>query len=130
MSNSTDGASASRRSDEIDRYVAKRLKARRRQMKLSQQDVAHQLGISYQQVQKYESGYNRISAGKLFALAHIFEVSVNHFFVGLDEAGLSPAGSKAATNIAQLGNEDVRNALTGLIDAIAESDISKARLDD
>ncbi len=129
MSNENHADLASRRSDEIDHFVAKRIKARRRQLKLSQQDVAEQIGISYQQVQKYESGFNRVSAGKLFAIARILDVSVNYFFIGLEEVGLSPAGSKAASSIAQLSNEEVRNALTGLIDAIAESDTRKERLD-
>lgn len=111
----------SRRSSDIDMYVAKRIRERRKKLKKSQQDMAEKLGISYQQVQKYESGFNRISAGKLYAIAVLLDVSINYFFLGLQGEGLNLVSGKATKTITTISNEDVKEALTNLIDAIAES---------
>lgn len=72
-----------RRASSIDRHVSQKMRERRRALDLSQGDVAKRLGISFQQVQKYEKSENRISAGRLFQLAHIFEVGITYFFDGL-----------------------------------------------
>ena len=56
----------------IDLQVAKRLRAARLQSGVSQESTAHAIGVSYQQVQKYEKGTNRITAAKLFELATLF----------------------------------------------------------
>jgi len=60
---------------------------RRRRMLagLTQQDVGKVLGISFQQVQKYENGANRISAGRLFILARILATDVSEFYAGLND---------------------------------------------
>lgn len=118
-----------RRSDDVDLHVARRVKERRNQLKMTQQDIAKKLGISYQQVQKYESGFNRISAGKLFALAQLLDVSVNHFYIGADEAGLAETNAKALSSISQVSNQTVKKALKDLIDAIAQSNPNLERLD-
>jgi len=64
----------------IDIEVGKRLKKFRRALHLSQTDVAKKLGISFQQVQKYEIGTNRLAASRLFELCQIFGVTPNEFF--------------------------------------------------
>ena len=68
-----------------DEHVGQRLKSRRAAMGLTQTDVAERLGISFQQVQKYELGRNRISASKLHDIARFLNVNVGYFFDGLDK---------------------------------------------
>jgi len=64
----------------LDKVVGRRMRARRRQLGLSQQALGDALGISYQQVQKYEQGVSRIGAGRLQQLAEILNVPVSVFF--------------------------------------------------
>lgn len=65
---------------EIDQHVGRRIREGRLQKGLSQEKLAAALGLSFQQVQKYENGKNRISAGRLSQVAHIFEVPEQWFF--------------------------------------------------
>ena len=65
----------------LDKVVGRRMRARRRQLGLSQQALGDALGLSYQQVQKYEQGVSRIGAGRLQQLAEILNVPVS---VGCD----------------------------------------------
>lgn len=78
--------SVARVSTSIDRSVAARLRAARLESGVTQEQTAHVLGVSFQQVQKYESGANRISAGKLFQLSHLYKKPLDWFF---DEAPTS-----------------------------------------
>jgi transcriptional regulator with XRE-family HTH domain len=64
----------------IDAYVAARLRTSRKQLGLSQADIAKQLGVTFQQIQKYEAGLNRIGAGRLFQLASLYGVAVQDLF--------------------------------------------------
>ncbi len=64
----------------IDTYVAGRLRTFRKQLGISQAEIAKELGVTFQQVQKYEAGINRIGAGRLFQLAAIYGVSVQELF--------------------------------------------------
>jgi transcriptional regulator with XRE-family HTH domain len=64
----------------IDTQIANRIYSCRTQLGLSQTDLAVKLGISFQQVQKYEKGANRIGAGRLFQLATIFNVPIEALF--------------------------------------------------
>jgi transcriptional regulator with XRE-family HTH domain len=66
--------------DPCDREIAKRLRVLRLQRNWSQAELANALGITSQQVQKYERGTNRITAGRLARIAEIFEVSVMYFY--------------------------------------------------
>ena len=77
---------------QVDLHVAARLRERRLVLGLTQQQLAERIGASYQQVHKYETGVNRLSAGRLVQLAEALEVEVGHFF-----AGLEPATGAAAT---------------------------------
>ncbi len=69
----------------IDRHVASRLRLRRQETGITQVMLAQVLAISFQQVQKYEDGTNRITAGALYQLAITLEVPVQYFFEGLSE---------------------------------------------
>ena len=67
----------------VDRHVGERVRARRKQLGLSQDRLAESLGLTFQQVQKYERGANRISASKLFDAAAALQVEIAYFFDGL-----------------------------------------------
>jgi len=69
----------------VDVHVGKNLKTIRNLRRMSQTDVATKLGLSFQQIQKYEIGSNRIAASRLWELAEIFGVTVGYFFEGLPE---------------------------------------------
>ena len=67
--------------DTIDKIVAQNLKKRRIRLRLSQRDIAKTIGVSIQQVQKYENAINRISSGKLFYIANLLKLPINRFFI-------------------------------------------------
>jgi transcriptional regulator with XRE-family HTH domain len=66
--------------DQIDQHVGKRVRMRRLMLGMSQSKLADALGITFQQVQKYEKGTNRISASRLQHVAHILQAPVAFFF--------------------------------------------------
>ena len=66
----------------LDRYIGKQLKHRRRFIRMSQQQLAEQVGVRFQQIHKYETGINKISASRLWQLAKALEVEVAHFYDG------------------------------------------------
>ncbi len=67
----------------IDLHVGARVRMRRKFLGVSQERLAHALGLTFQQVQKYERGTNRISASKLFEIARFLQAPVSYFFQGL-----------------------------------------------
>mgnify|MGYP001950836774 CR=1 FL=1 len=77
--------------NEIDFYVGKRLRRRRRLLGLTQQVLGDKVGIRFQQIQKYECGANRISAARLFELSEALSVPIQYFYEGLmdDEMDMS-----------------------------------------
>lgn len=71
---------AAKLADAIDRHIAGRVRIRRKEVGMSQQELGRRLGVTFQQIQKYENGANRISAGRLYATAHHLGVNVAYFF--------------------------------------------------
>lgn len=71
---------------DIDLHLGRRLRRRRRLLGLTQQQLATQVGIRFQQIQKYECGANRISAARLWQLSEALEAPVSYFYDGLAEA--------------------------------------------
>lgn len=86
----------------VDIHVGRRVKERRVLLGLSQDDLGKLLGLTFQQVQKYEKGWNRISAGKLWELTHILGVPVSWFFEGIDEKGMTEDKSVVKRETLQL----------------------------
>ena len=80
----------------IDQHVGARMRAARLEAGKSQTDVADAIGITFQQVQKYEKGTNRISAGKLHELSRLFDTPVQFFFDGMAGAVSRRGNSKGA----------------------------------
>jgi transcriptional regulator with XRE-family HTH domain len=80
--------------DALDRHIGVRLRARRREHGLSQQYLGERVGVSFQQIQKYERGANRISAATLYTLASALGAPLSYFFEGLPDpaTGAQPGG--------------------------------------
>ena len=77
----------------VDRHVGRRVEARRKSLGYSQSQLGAALGLTFQQIQKYEKGANRISASKLWEIAQFFKVEIGYFFEGLTAAAPGVAES-------------------------------------
>ena len=82
--------------DPIDQHVGGQLRLRRAQSGMTQTELGAKVGLSFQAVQKYETGENRISASRLYQLARILEVPMSYFFDGLDQNGRTEEAAGAA----------------------------------
>jgi len=71
----------------VDEYVGRRLRARRTALGLSQEEIGEQTGVTFQQIQKYEKGYNRIAISRLYDFGIILKVSVGWFLEGYGGEG-------------------------------------------
>src|SRR5215475_144897 len=69
-----------RKTDDLDLLIGRRLRERRTLLAISQEELARRIGLSFQQLQKYEVGENRISAARLFKLSEILAVPISWFF--------------------------------------------------
>ncbi|MEM6465463.1 MAG: helix-turn-helix transcriptional regulator [Pseudomonadota bacterium] len=69
----------------VDVHVGKRIRHRRWMVGMTQQQLAEMVGIKFQQIQKYETGMNRVSASRLWDIARTLDVSVGFFFEGLED---------------------------------------------
>ena len=67
----------------VDVHVGLQVRLRRKELKISQEKLAETLGLTFQQVQKYERGANRISASKLYEIARSLQAPISWFFEGL-----------------------------------------------
>lgn len=119
--------------DDVDAYVGARMGLRRSALGLSQSALAQQLGISFQQVQKYETGQNRISASRLHRAATVLGTSVESFFPPIEtaQAGVDPGwaslrtitattdGRTVATGFPMIADREVRKALARIVQALA-----------
>lgn len=112
----------------IDRYVGQRIRWRRRELKLTQEKLGELLQLTFQQVQKYEKGTNRISAGRLFELSSVLGVPVSYFYDGADKflpdraiVGSDPLGEGLSTR-------EIMSFISAL-QSIDDAGIRKAMLD-
>lgn len=84
---------------EVDVHVGKRIRHRRWVNGTTQQQLADQVGIKFQQIQKYETGMNRVSASRLWDIAHALGVDVAFFFEGLESDALNTDGTGMPSDI-------------------------------
>ena len=123
-----------RRPNSADIQIGESIRAHRLIIGMSQSDLASQLGVSFQQIQKYEKGMNRVGAGRLPQIARIFDIPISALFDANADtspgksAGAAPAKLipdrdtlKLLTSFGGIGHRKVRHSLVGLIDAIAKS---------
>lgn len=89
----------------VDVHVGKRVRHRRWMIGMTQQQLAEKVGIKFQQIQKYETGANRISASRLWDIAEALDVPVSFFFEGLEESAKSP-GEKPAMPVDLMGDKE------------------------
>jgi transcriptional regulator with XRE-family HTH domain len=75
--------------DPIDLYVGSRLKSRRQQLGLSQEKLGEAVHLTFQQIQKYEQGTNRISCSRIYHFAKLLDVEVSYFFKGCEKPTVS-----------------------------------------
>lgn len=120
----------------IDAHVGARLRLRRLTLGLSQEKLGRQLGLTFQQVQKYERGANRIGASRLYAIAQILEAPIAYFFEGLDELETtnpderieamlsSPEAVELNRSFARIRDQATRRRLADLVRSVADSDSS------
>lgn len=120
--------------DEIDAYVGARIGLRRSALGLSQSALAQQLGISFQQVQKYETGQNRISASRLHRAATVLGTSVETFFPPVETARgaaddgweqmrfitATADGRSVAAAFPLIEDRDIRRAVARIVRALAQ----------
>lgn len=112
----------------VDLHVGLMVRRRRAELGMTQSDLAQVLGISYQQVQKYETGANRISAGKLYEMAALLKTEVAWFFEGLDPTSAKPAvehggrnrsSIELARNFEDLEDPGLRAQIASLVKSLA-----------
>ena len=82
-----DTSQIGRRAKDIDRYVGARVRERRMMSGITQHELAEMIDVTYQQMNKYETGINRISAGRLHTLAQALGVDAGYFFSEMAAAG-------------------------------------------
>ena len=122
--------SAAVRARRIDQHVGERIRQRRTELGLTQEQLAAALDVSYQQIQKYETGANRISAGRIFEIARKLGVDVGYFFEKLDaeldrpdrieHGGRQRPAIELVRTFAQIKDPEVRAAIAGLARTIVE----------
>jgi len=135
----------SRQPNPIDKHVGARIRERRKSLQMSQEKLAEHLGLTFQQVQKYERGANRVSASKLYEIAQALKASVSFFFEHLalpsggGEPGLAeinaeyqhdfimtPEGMELARAFPRITRRQVRRQVLELVKALAEEDSANA----
>ncbi len=128
-----------RSANPIDIHVGERIRKRRRALGVSQDWLAEQLGLTFQQVQKYERGANRVSASKLYQVARALQASIPYFFEGLPdpvqvagvaevaptpyvhEMPLTPEERELVALLSRIDNRRVRRRLLELVRTLAET---------
>ena len=112
----------------IDNQIGERVRSRRMHLGLTQSDLAEKLDLSYQQLQKYETGANRVSAGRLWQIAKILYVEPSYFFEGVTDTAEYPDQQPSArrrdamevvADFDKILYPDVRAAVSGLLKSIA-----------
>lgn len=130
--------------DPVDVHVGKRLRQRRTLLGMSQEKLAQAFGVSFQQVQKYERGANRISASRLYLLTKILDVPVTYFFEGLPTVTPTQADTEAADTPDRMTSREtlelvrayyrisdpvVRKRLVDLARALSREDMAEEEVD-
>ena len=116
----------------VDRHVGLRIRMRRKELGVSQEKLAESIGLTFQQVQKYERAANRVSASKLWEMARALDTSVAYFYEGLAEGSaargangpsretvqdflLTPEGMELAQTFPRISQPRVRRKILELV---------------
>jgi transcriptional regulator with XRE-family HTH domain len=125
-----------RAANAIDRKLGQRVRSRRLEIGMSQERLAELLGVTFQQVQKYEKGVNRIAASRLHDISSALDMPVARFFEGLtgrvasgvsesskdyiDDALATPEGMQLMALFASIKSQKVRRRVVELVKALTE----------
>ena len=98
----------------VDMHVGKRVRLRRTLLGLSQEQLGTELNITFQQVQKYERGANRISASRLWDIGQILDLPINYFFDDMTENTMrsSPRRVSRGSELLDLSDEQIKDPMT------------------
>ena len=124
-----------RQTGPIDKYFGDRIRARRVMLSMSQEELGGKLGVTFQQVQKYEAGANRVSAATMVSIARILSVDIGYFFDEmqkktrggdietpvLTQVALTSHGRRMIQGFVNLENDQLRGAMADLAQALAAS---------
>lgn len=115
--------------DPIDIHVGKQIRSQRKKMGLSQEQLAQVFGVSFQQVQKYERGTNRVCASKLYILTKTLKVPVAYFYEGMPEVAEEALSSESSDpqeiqelteNYYRIKNRQLRQRIVSLSRALGD----------
>ncbi len=99
----------------FDKHVGRKIKLKRSSLGITQGELGDMLGVTFQQIQKYEKGDNRIGAGKLYEISTILNVPVSYFFDGLENNKLNlkdnEEGSSYDTTLSNIPEKEVSTLL-------------------
>lgn len=123
-----------RRANPIDCHVGSRVRMRRMLLGMSQEKLAEYLGLTFQQIQKYEKGVNRIGASRLFDLSHVLGVGVDYFYEDAPTLDGAPAAAGFADRAGDSYIVDFLNTREGLelnraFTRIADAKVRRSVLD-
>lgn len=119
--------------EQIDRHIGAKIQELRLAHGMSRQTLGDKIKVTHQQLQKYEIGTNRVSAGRLALIAKYLDTSVTHFYEGLDTS-LNTSESdidlnqnqrmciEVSRNFMKIKNSDHKNAINSLVRILAKSD--------
>jgi transcriptional regulator with XRE-family HTH domain len=120
--------------DPVDMLVGRNIKLHRLARSMSQEELAHNLGLTFQQLQKYERGINRVGGGRLFRIATILNVDIAAFFEGAERpertvpvdafSPLSliadPQPFRLVLAFSRINDPEMRRTLVSLVERIAD----------
>ena len=129
-----------RKSDGVDKHVGERVRLRRIMLKMSQTELGNKIGVTFQQLQKYEKGANRIGASRLYQLAQILNVPPGFFFEGLPGSKVNAVlpdylidlmgtaeGQRIVQALARVRDKKVRGPLEQLLDSIGSEPLPERK---
>ena len=123
--------------EQIDRHIGAKIQELRLAHGMSRQDLGEHIEVTHQQLQKYEMGINRVSAGRLALIAQCLDTSVGTFYEGLDSK-LSSIKSdidlnqnqrmciEVSRNFMRIKNPDHKDAINSLVRILAKSELNEA----
>ncbi|WP_457578256.1 helix-turn-helix domain-containing protein [Ensifer adhaerens] len=121
--------------NEVDVTVGRNVRRIRNMLGMSQEMLAMKLGLTFQQVQKYEKGTNRISASKLVAMSHALDCSIGQFFTDVEAStttvpvpNVSSAALKLAGQFDKIASPSQRDAVFKLVASLARHDATHSAL--
>jgi transcriptional regulator with XRE-family HTH domain len=113
----------------IDVLVGARIRLLRKRRKMSQTELGKALGVTFQQIQKYENGKNRVGAGRLHLVATALDAPISEFFAGASEASRSsfvtksvtfdPQAFRIAEAFVEISDKQLRASLVDLVETMA-----------